>query len=451
MAQLYPGNVLKGRYEISKLLAEGGMSRIYVGHPLQGAGMVAIKQLRQPANPSELAEDLKQFQNEYQILSSLSHPSLPRALDFFSENDEHYLVEEFVPGEELEARINKEGRLAVSDAVALAMVLLDVLEYLHKRRIIYRDLKPSNILIGRDNTLRLVDFGAARFWREGAQKDTVPLGTPGFASPEHYGRAQTDERSDIYSVGAVLHYMLTGLDPAEGQPWTFQPPHEVHADIPEALSGIVLTALQLDPTKRYASVTAMRKSLLELPFDFKNMGSGGSVGTLRSLVTLRRRLQYNNPQDYYRVLETLGLGLFGVFFFAVSIPAWFANVPLPHPLVGAWLTAYAFVHPYTNWKRYRNMRVEIYLEGMRIEDESGKHDIYWSDIQRLRLDTPGVVTARAAEISTRNQRIQIDGVWPGFPEVVAEVVNGAGLVERSAHAPWYSYVDTSEKVYERVP
>jgi len=426
------------------------MSRIYVGNPLQGAGLVVIKQLRVSTDPSELAEDLQQFEKEYRILLSLQHPSLPRALDFFEQDGRHYLVEEYVPGETLEARIASQGRLSPTHAVAIALQLLDVLGYLHQRRIIYRDLKPSNILLGRDNTLRLVDFGAARIWKEDARRDTVPLGTPGFASPEHYGRAQTDARSDLYCVGAVLHYMLSGVDPQDGQPWSFEPPQTVHQDIPASLGKITMMALELDPARRFQSVDAMRRALSDLAFELPDSVHSWGEGGVRRLTTLRRRLQYPHPQEYYRVLETLGLGLFGVFFFAVSIPAWFANVPLPHPLVGAWLTAYAFVHPYSNWKRYRSLVVEIFLEGMRVSSYEGVYEVYWSDVVRMRMVTPGTISARSADIVTRCSRLHLDGVWPGFSEVVSELIQNANLAERSAQAPWYYQVNANEKIYERV-
>lgn len=446
MTELSPGTVLNQKFAVNRLIAEGGMSKIYLGHPLQGAALVAIKELRESASSADQVEDLHQFHAEFRILQSLRHPSLPRALEFFEENGRHYLVEEYVPGETLEARIQSSGRLSSSDAVALALSLLDVLEYLHKRRIIYRDLKPSNIVLGRDNNVRLIDFGAARVWREGAPRDTVPLGTPGFASPEHYGRAQTDARSDIYSIGALLHYMLTGQDPQEGQPWTFEPPHEIAENIPITLGKITMMALEVDPERRFQHVAAMRTALRDLGLTNGRLGIGAT-----RLTTLRRRLQYAQPQDYYRVLETLGVGLFGMFFFAVSIPAWFANVPLPHPLVGMWLTAYAFVHPYTNWKRFRSLQVEIFAEGIRITNEDGVHDMLWQDVQKLKLTTPGVVTAHSADVYLQNNvQIHFDGVWPGFKEVKDAIIDGANLKERPPGVPWIYHVDMNEKIYERV-
>jgi len=417
------------------------MSQIYLGNPLEGAGMVAIKELFVSDNEAEKEEDLKQFANEYALLRELQHPALPRALDSFEENGGHYLVEEFVPGETLEMRLQDRGRLPVGEAVAIGLQILDVLDYLHSKKVIYRDLKPSNILLRRDQTMRLIDFGAARRYRVGAQRDTVPLGTPGFASPEHYGRAQTDERSDIYCAGAVLHYMLSGHDPAEGQPWKFEAPNDLYPDIPSGLSDLVMDAVEIDPADRFQTVAAMKRALLELriPLD----PAIARPNHAHALVTLRRRLQFVDKRDYYRILETAAIGVFGLFFFAVSFPAWLTNVPLPHPLVGAWLTAYAVAHPYTNWKRYRGMVVEIYHEGMRISNDGDAQEIFWTDVIRM------PVTQKAAEIFTHSGHYHLDVAWPGYWDVVHEVINNAGLVERNANAAWYTYIDSDETLYER--
>lgn len=442
--ELAPGTVLRERYEIDKQYAKGGMSTIYLGHPVQGAALVIIKQLDEPATPEDHAEDLRQFEAEYRILSSLNHPGLPHAIDFFEENGRHYIVEEYIPGDTLKERIATSGRLEPAQAAACVLSLLEVLEYLHARRIVYRDVTATNVLLARDDRVRLIDFGAARFWREGAQRDTVLLGTPGYTPPEQWGSAQTDERSDLYSVGALLHFMLTGNDPQVGVPWSFAPPHEVRPDVPESLSVLTMQALRNDPSERFRTASAMREAIIALGLSDQR----GGVGP-RQLLSLRRRLRYTQPQEYYRVLETLSVGLFGVFFFAVSVPAWFANVPLPHPLVGMWLTAYAFTHPYANYKRLRNLSVEIYKEGLRIDSDDGRHDVLFDDVVKLKLTTPGVATAHTADIYTRTDHVRFDGTWPGFREVVAETIEGAELVERTPGVPWIYPLETNEKIFER--
>ena len=443
-SELAPGTVLRGKYEIDRTYAKGGMSTIYLGHILNGAAQIIVKQLDPPSADTDIVENVRQFEAEYRILGMLDHPGLPHVLDFFEEENRHYIVEEYIYGDTLQKRIETLGRLDVAEAATCALSLLQVLEYLHARRIVYRDVTASNVLLARDDRVRLIDFGAARFWREGAPRDTVLLGTPGYTPPEQWGTAQTDERSDLYSVGALLHFMLTGEDPQQSPPWSFRPPHEVRDDLPRPFSQITMKALQNDPAERFPNATAMREAIVAL-----GLHDRGPNGRPRMLLTLRRRLRYTQPQDYYRVIETLSVGLFGVFFFAVSVPAWFANVPLPHPLVGMWLTAYAFMNPYSNYKRLRGLTVEIYQEGLRIESDETRHEVLFDDVVKLRLTTPGVATAHTADIYTRTDHVRFDGTWPGFGEVVADTIAGAELVERTPGVPWIYPIETNEKIYER--
>lgn len=442
--ELRPDTILHGRYQIDRRYAKGGMSTIYLGHPLQGAALVIIKELDEPASDTDREEDLQQFEAEYRILRSLEHPGLPLAIDFFEEGGRHYIVEEFVPGDTIKERLEAVGAFLPTEAAGITLALLDVLEYLHQRRIIYRDVTASNVLLARDGRVRLIDFGAARYWRENAERDTLLLGTPGYTPPEQWGSAQTDERSDIYSVGALLHFMLTGDDPQLRPPWTFSPPHDIRPEIPQAISALTMRSLAHDPQERFANVSAMREALIHLGLRDPRTGAHP-----RTLLNLRRRLCFKHSRDYYRVLETLSMSAFGIFFFAVSVPAWFANVPLPHPLVGMWLTAYAFMHPYNNWKRFRNLTVEIYEEGLRVSSDEGTRDILFDDVVKLKLNTPGVVTAHSADIYARTHHLRLDGVWPGFTDVVSATIDGAGLVERTPGVPWIFQVELNEKIYER--
>ena len=278
VSELLPGTVLQGKYVIERLIAEGGMSRLYRGYPLQGAALVAIKQLDLEQEGGATSEDLEQFEKEYQILHSLDHPGLARALDFFEQDGHWYLVEEFVPGPTLDSRMQQVGRLNLDEAVNVISMVLYVLEHLHGHGVVYRDLKPSNIILqpspgpcdgdddafpitARHDVVRLVDFGAARRWKRGAARDTVLLGTPGYAPPEQYGSAQSDPRSDLYSAGVLLHAMLSGqaLDPARG--WVFEAPHKVVPGLPVELSRIVMQAVEVAANRRFQSAGDMRKAI----------------------------------------------------------------------------------------------------------------------------------------------------------------------------------------------
>lgn len=262
MADLPPGHIVAQRYEIERVLAHGGTSTIYAAHPLRGAGRVAIKRLNSDADE----DDRRQFRREYELLAAFAHPGLPRALEMFEDNGALNLVEELVGGPTLREVVEREGPQPWRRVLDIGLDLLEVLAWLHRHDVIHRDLKPENVLLCDDGAVRLVDLGAARRWRAGATRDTVPLGTPGFAAPEQYGRAQTDPRADIYSLAAVLHHALTARDPSES-PWRFDPPSATVPDLPRPMDRAIMQALSLDPSARPPSAERMARALRGLDID----------------------------------------------------------------------------------------------------------------------------------------------------------------------------------------
>ena len=262
MADLPPGRVLGGRYEIDGVLAHGGTSTIYAARPMLGAGRVIIKRLRDGADE----DDVRQFRREFELLRACAHPALPHVLEMFEEEGVPHLVEERVAGHTLREVLERQGPLPWSRVLEVGLALLEVLAWLHRHDVIHRDLKPDNVLLGDDGTVRLIDLGAGRRWRAGADHDTVPLGTPGFAAPEQYGRSQTDARADIYSLAAVLHQALTGIDPAV-RPWHFDPPSTFVPGLPDPIDRAVMRALSLDPQARPSSAEQMGRALrgLDVP------------------------------------------------------------------------------------------------------------------------------------------------------------------------------------------
>lgn len=256
------GQVLHDRYTVIEMAAQGGMSTIYRVTDRHLPGTWALKQMAPlQARPEDMVTIRAQFRQEADILTRLRHPGIPRVTDFFSEGDVDYMVEEFVSGITLEHRLEAVGRLTEYEATRIAADLLDILGYLHANKIVYRDMKPGNCMLTPEGSVVLVDFGIARLFSPGKSVDTVIVGTPGFASPEHYGRGQTDERSDIYSLGATLHQMLTGSDPAD-TPFSFTPPAQAVAGLTTGISDLVMRALDLKPERRFPTATAMRSALL---------------------------------------------------------------------------------------------------------------------------------------------------------------------------------------------
>ena len=220
--------LLKQRYHILNQIGKGGFGAVYVAEDTQlGNRHLAIKEMSQNGLSSqEITEATENFKHEALLLAALKHPMLPSIYDHFSEAGSWYLVMDFIAGETLETYAQKrpESRLPVEETLQLGMQLCAVLDYLHNRRqpIIFRDLKPSNIMRTPEGTLYLIDFGIARHFKPGQARDTIAFGSPGYAAPEQYGKAQTTARSDIYSLGATLHSLLTGIDPSD-RPFHFAP------------------------------------------------------------------------------------------------------------------------------------------------------------------------------------------------------------------------------------
>ena len=265
---LMPQSLLVGRYRILRRVGQGGMGAVYEAEDLRLPGKRwAIKEMSDAAitDPAERAEALDAFDREAHFLSSLSHANLPRVVDSFAADGKQYLVMEFVDGQTLEELVVAAGRpLPPETVVRLGVDLCGVLDYLHRRQppIIFRDLKPGNIMIASDGTIKLIDFGIARLFTPGKQRDTVSLGTKGYAAPEQYGKGQTDARSDIYALGATLHFLLTGRDPAD-DPFNFPPVRALNPAVPPALVAVVAQALRGAPDERWQSVREMRRALTQ--------------------------------------------------------------------------------------------------------------------------------------------------------------------------------------------
>ncbi len=223
-------HLLWGRYRLLGSVGQGGMGRVYKAEDTHlGNRLVAVKEMSAHGlSQAELADVTEGFRQEALLLAQLNHPNLPHIYEQFSVDDHWYLVMDFIEGETLEAYLARMPgkRLPVQEVLQLGIQLTNVLAYLHNRQpsIIFRDLKPSNIMLTPDGRLYLIDFGIARLFKPGQMKDTVPFGSSGYAAPEQYGKAQTTPQADIYSLGATLHQLLSGIDPSQN-PFVFAPLH----------------------------------------------------------------------------------------------------------------------------------------------------------------------------------------------------------------------------------
>jgi serine/threonine protein kinase len=266
--QLKTGTLLIGRYMIQDVIGIGGMGSVYRARDMHfpnAVKLVAVKEMiDQSHDPSMRISILQNFEREANILVTLNHPSIPRIFDYFSYENRSYLVEEFVNGKDLEAVIEETpGFLAEAQVIAWAIELCDVLNYLHNHRpepIIFRDIKPSNVMVDQNNHIVLVDFGIAKVFR-GGQKGTM-IGTEGYSPPEQY-RGEATPQVDMYALGATLHHTLTKKDPRLEAPFTFseRPIRKINPSVSTELENVILVALQYSPLDRYASIDLMKEAL----------------------------------------------------------------------------------------------------------------------------------------------------------------------------------------------
>ena len=219
---LMPGTLLQGRYRVQRQLGGGGMGIVYLAEDTRLSGRYCAIKVMSPDQlaPQDRNWAIQAFKQEAQLLATLRHPGLAAVNDIFPENGDWYLVMEYVEGESLEDKLRRlpGGRLSAQEALSITRQLCDVLEYLHgcSPPVIFRDLKPSNVMVTPNGQVKLIDFGIARFFKQGQTRDTLNMGTPGYAAPEQYGgMGQSDPRTDVYSLGVVLYRMVTGYDPAE--------------------------------------------------------------------------------------------------------------------------------------------------------------------------------------------------------------------------------------------
>jgi serine/threonine protein kinase len=219
-----------------------------------GGRIVAVKDMTEEGlSPQEIAEAATAFQQEAHLLAGLHHPNLPAIHDHFTDGGRWYLVMDFIEGQTLEEYLQHHGTpgLPVAEVLRLADQICAVLQYLHAYSppIIFRDLKPSNIMLTPSGHLYLIDFGIARIFKPGQTRDTMPIGTEGYAAPEQYGKTQTTVRSDIYSFGVILHQLLTGIDPAV-KPFTFPWIRPLNPQVPPLLEALIMQMVQLDESRR---------------------------------------------------------------------------------------------------------------------------------------------------------------------------------------------------------
>lgn len=287
---LISGTILEGHYKIISLIKAGGMGAVYKALDERLDSIIALKELIPPfGDQKQQKQSTDWFEREAKILAKLDHANLPKVSDYFVSGGRYYLVMTFVDGEDLETILNREGEpgLPEEKVIEWTKQVLLVLDYLHNQKppIVYRDIKPANIMLHKDNRVMLIDFGIARTIQHGSQTTKTVIGTPGYSPVEQY-KGKVEPRSDIYSLGATMHHLIAGLEPV---PFKFEPLRKINPKISPELESIVIKTLKDDLRERFSSAEEMMESL-----NFDNIDNWNKKG-----MELYNQGKYGEAIRYY--------------------------------------------------------------------------------------------------------------------------------------------------------
>ena len=253
------GKIIDGKYEILTKIGQGGMSTVYLAMDKRLNKQWAIKEIRKEKHNSNNAIVVKSILAEAQLMKKLDHAALPRIVDIIEDNEAIYVVMDYIEGETLSKILREYGPQPEETVIEWAKQLCEVLDYLHTRQpaVIYRDMKPSNVMLKPDGKIKVIDFGIAREYKENNNSDTVSLGTRGYAAPEQFGgKGQTDARTDVYCLGVTLYHLVTGKSPCE-EPYEIYPIRRWNPALSGGLEKIIIKCTRPDPKDRYQSCAQM--------------------------------------------------------------------------------------------------------------------------------------------------------------------------------------------------
>jgi len=258
--------IIGGRYRVVKPLGGGGMKMVYLAEDLRLASRPSAlaEMVDSFTSPDMQKQAVAAFQREADMLAQLSNEHIPRVFDRFSDQNHHYLVMEFIDGITLEQKLRDAGgKLPEQEVIQIALQICDTLNYLHNLQppVIYRDLKPSNVMIAVYGQVKLIDFGIARLFQP--QSNATMIGTQGYAPPEQY-RGKAEFRSDLYALGATMHHALSGRDPAAEPPFSFPPLRSVCPGVSPALAALIDQSLQYDAVLRVSDAAEFKSRLLAI-------------------------------------------------------------------------------------------------------------------------------------------------------------------------------------------
>lgn len=257
------GQIIENKYEILKKIGKGGMSEVYLAMDRNLNKQWAVKEIKKKARDRNNEIVIQSAIAEANMMKKLDHPCLPRIVDIIDKKDVIYVVMDYIEGEPLSKVLEQYGAQPQETVIEWAQELAGVLEYLHMQNppIIYRDMKPANVMLQPNGHIKLIDFGIAREYKEQNLADTISLGTKGYAAPEQFGgKGQTDPRTDIYCLGVTLYHLVTGKNPCE-PPYELYPIRHWNPDLSAGLESIILKCTQMNPQDRYHSCAELLYAL----------------------------------------------------------------------------------------------------------------------------------------------------------------------------------------------
>jgi serine/threonine protein kinase len=277
-----PSTIVGGRYRVVRSLGGGGMKLVYLAEDLRLAGRsCALAEMVDSFTSPDLQQQaVAAFQREADMLARLANEHIPRIFDRFSEANRHYLVMEFIDGTTIEDEMRANGgKLPPARVIEIAVQILTTLEYLHNLDppVIYRDLKPSNVMVTPDGMAKLIDFGIARHFAP--LTNATMIGTQGYAPPEQY-RGRVETRSDLYALGATMHHALSGRDPAAEPPFSFPPLRKLCPDLDPTLAAVVDQSLAYDVVNRMHDATEFKRRLIEIQTGTAQPAKPAATGSL---------------------------------------------------------------------------------------------------------------------------------------------------------------------------
>ncbi len=306
--------LLNQRYRVLSAVGQGGMGAVYMAQDTQlGDRMVAVKEMSQSIlEPDMVQKAAENFRREALLLAGLHHPNLPSIHDHFADGGRWYLVMSFIGGEALDAYVSRvpAKKLPLAEVLQIGLTLCDVLDYLHTHQppIIFRDLKPSNIMRTATGHIYLIDFGIARHFKPGQARDTASYGSAGYSPPEQYGLAQTTVRSDIYSLGATLYHLIVGHKP-QVAPFHLEPLLSQIPALPPRFITLITQMLDLDEARRPANVKVVQQELRQIAH---TLATGSAQGDALPPTVVQTPSSYNTvvppPPPYGAAVPPLSRG-----------------------------------------------------------------------------------------------------------------------------------------------